>query len=228
MDMINNILVVAPHPDDEILGCGATMKKKILQGHNVYVIIMTNAHFGMPDVYPAESISIVRSEALVAHKLLGVKDTIFLDFPAPKLDQFPIAEMTQSISKCIAENNIDTVYLPHRGDIHFDHKRVFDSTMVACRPVGDCPVKRIYAYETLSETEWSYPYQSDSFIPTFFEKIDVEMFNYKCKAMECFTTQLREFPNSRSLECIEALGKYRGATIGAERAEAFMVMRIID
>ena len=126
-----------------------------------------------------------------------------------------------------SEDQIDTVFIPHRGDIHKDHRMVFDSVLVACRPVGDYTVKRVYTYETLSETEWAAPYADDAFIPTVFIPCSQDGMKMKLRAMECYQSQLRRFPSSRSLEALEALAKYRGATISVERAEAFMLIRSI-
>ncbi|MDR1459636.1 MAG: PIG-L family deacetylase [Bacteroidales bacterium] len=169
----------------------------------------------------------IRTEALNAHSLLGVKETFFLDFPAPALDQYPGYKISMVVSKYLRDYQIDTVYIPHRGDIHKDHKMVFDALLVACRPVGDYFVKRIYAYETLSETEWAAPYSNDAFIPTVFCSYSENEFSMKMKAMQCYKSQLRAFPHSRSLETLEALAKFRGATVTRERAETFMLIREI-
>jgi LmbE family N-acetylglucosaminyl deacetylase len=157
-----------------------------------------------------------------------VKKIFFEDFPAPALDQFPGYIMAESIAKIIIETQADTLYIPFRGDIHNDHKAVFDAAMVAARPVGNYTVKTIFAYETLSETEWAYPFAGESFIPTVFQKLDMNSFNEKIKAMQCYKSQLKFFPNSRSIEALEALAKLRGSTVGAERAEAFMLIRDIQ
>lgn len=225
---MNKILIIAPHPDDEILGCGASIRKKINEGNDVFVLVLTNANIGMPEFYSKSSIENVRKEASDAHNFLGIKQTIFKDFPAPILDQFPIARMAQEINDIILDLGINCVYVPHRGDIHIDHRVTFDAAMVACRPTGNCPVKQIFAYETLSETEWSHPYASNIFIPNYFEMINQEDFNSKIVAFKYFKSQVREFPASRSLEAIEALAKYRGATINTARAEAFMIIRLIN
>lgn len=225
---MNNILVIAPHADDEILGCGATIAKEKSKGNNVYVLVCTNAHVGAPEMFSEDQINKVRGEALDAHKLLGIKSTIFLDFPAPALDQYPHYKMSNEIRIVICKYDIDTVYIPHRGDCHKDHAIVHDCAMVACRPLANCKVKRVYAYETLSETEWGEPIAADFFIPVKYNIFTVEDFRLKLEAMACFKSQLYQFPNSRSLEAIEALAKYRGCTVSAFRAEAFEVLRDID
>ena len=225
---MKNILIIAPHADDEILGCGATMAKEIVAGNNVYVLICTNAHVGAPELFSEELIKQIRSEAVAALKMLGVKETAFLDFPAPALDQYPRFKMTNEMSTIIRKFEVDTVYIPHRGDCHKDHAIVHDCAMVACRPLANCKVKRVYAYETLSETEWGDPIAADFFVPVKYNIFTVEEFQKKLDAMSCFKSQLYPFPASRSLEAMEHLAGYRGCTVSAMRAEAFEVLRDID
>jgi len=226
--MSNKILVLAPHPDDEILGCGGTIAKKIREGNRVWVGVLTNANITDPIKYTIEKRDNIRMEAKNAGNLLGIEEVLFADIPAIILDQYPAYKVIDAISKWIAAHKIDTIYLPHRGDIHNDHKVIFDAGMVASRPVGNYSVKEIYAYETLSETEWAHPFQNDAFIPNFFETLDESDFENKLKSMSCYKSQLRPFPNSRSLETIEALAKFRGSTVSVKRAEAFMLLRKIS
>jgi LmbE family N-acetylglucosaminyl deacetylase len=218
------ILIVAPHPDDEILGCGGTIKKLTSQGVRVFVLVVTRGKKGL---YSEARIKNVRQEALKAHSLLSVTETRFLDFPAPDLDLISQAEISEAISSVITEFEIDTLFLPHRGDIHHDHKAVFNAGLVASRPANKFMVKRIYSYETLSETEWAAPLCSETFIPTYFINIS-DFFPFKLEAMRCFKSQLKEFPNSRSLKSIEALAIFRGSTIGVSYAESFITIRVIE
>jgi N-acetylglucosamine malate deacetylase 1 len=222
--MNNNILVIAPHPDDEVLGCGGTIKRFSSKGDKTYVLIATR---GKPEMYSEERILNVRKEAMEAHRILGVSETRFLNFPAPDLDLISLAEISEAISSVITELEIDTLFLPHRGDIHNDHKAVFDAGLVASRPVNNYMVKRVYSYETLSETEWAAPFCSETFIPTYYINIS-DFFSYKIDAMKCYKSQLREFPNPRSVKSIEALANLRGGTIGVSYAEAFFAIRVIE
>ena len=225
---MSKILVIAPHADDEVLGCGATMAKACAKGNEVFVLICTNASVGAPELFSAELIKQIRTEAVTAHRLIGVKETFFLEFPAPALDQFPRYKMSNEISAIIKKIGADTVYIPHRGDCHKDHTIIHECAMVACRPLANCSVKHVYAYETLSETEWGEPVAADFFVPVKYITFTNEEFQKKLDAMSCFKSQLYPFPASRSLEAIEALAKYRGCTVSAERAEAFEVLRDID
>lgn len=225
---MSKILVIAPHADDEVLGCGATMAKACAKGDEVFVLICTNASVGAPELFSAELIKQIRNEAVTAHRLIGIKETFFLDFPAPALDQYPRYKMSNEISAVIRKIGADTVYFPHRGDCHKDHAIIHECAMVACRPLANCSVKHVYAYETLSETEWGEPVAADFFVPVKYITFTNEEFQKKLDAMSCFKSQLYPFPASRSLEAIEALAKYRGCTVSAERAEAFEVLRDID
>jgi N-acetylglucosamine malate deacetylase 1 len=220
---MSKILVLAPHPDDEVLGCGGIMKKYADAGHEVYVLVATR---GTPKMYSDDKIDNVRNEARKAHAILGVKETLFLDFHAPDLDVTSRAELSRAIAPILQKLGIEELYLPHRGDIHHDHTAIFMAGLVAARPVGNYSVKRIYCYETLSETEWAPPFGDDAFIPTHFVDISGQI-DAKFEAMGCFKSQVRPFPSTRSLETIEALAKFRGATVGFHRAEAFMTIRTI-
>lgn len=221
------ILVIAPHADDEILGCGATIAKHVSSGDEVSILVATNAHVGAPELFARERIDLVRKEALDAHELLGVKETRFLDFPAPALDVYPSYKVANAILETIKEVRPDTLYIPFPGDIHLDHFMIHRASIVAARPQGNYTVKSIFCYETLSETEWASSHGANSFSPNCF--VDVSAcFSKKLDAMKCFTSQLREFPHSRSIEALDALAKYRGATIGVERAESFAIERVIN
>lgn len=222
---MKKIIVIAPHPDDEIIGCGATMARHIAEGNEVYVIVATNAANGAPELYTSGQIESVRNEALTAHKSLGVKQTFFLDFPAPALNGFPEYKISMGLSELFNQIKPSVLYLPFPGDIHQDHKAIYRSSLVAARPRGNYTVKEIYCYETLSETEWA-PYHEQNFYPNFFVDVS-DFFDKKIEAMKQFKSQLKEFPDPRSIDTFEALAKYRGATIGVKYAESFIVDRII-
>ncbi len=225
--MKNKVLIVAPHPDDEVLGCGGIVAKFVKNDISVFVVIVTNGHIGAPELFKKEGTEKVRSEARAAHKFLGVEETYFLDFPAPRLDTIPSYKLSLGLEEIIRKNQITDLYIPHRGDIHKDHRITYEASLVSARPVNNNPVKRIYAYETLSETEWAAPYADEAFIPTVFEDIS-EYIEIKKSAFKYFTTQVKTFPNPRSLKSIEILSNYRGAAVGIKNAEAFMLIREIN
>ena len=173
---MSKIIVIAPHADDEVLGCGATISKLAKGGHEMYVLICTNASVGAPELFSKNIIKQIRLEALEAHHSLGVKETFFLDFPAPVLDQYPRYKMSNEIAAIIRKIGADTIYIPHRGDCHKDHAIIHECAMVACRPLANCTVKRVYAYETLSETEWGEPVAADFFMPVKYNIFTVSEF----------------------------------------------------
>lgn len=218
-----NILVFAPHPDDEILGVGATIAKRAKEGHNVYVCVVTK---GCLPLFPEALVNQTREECRKADAFLGVKETIFLDFPAAMLETVPRYHLNDAIFKVVEKFKPDEVYIPHRGDMQIDHKMVVDACMVALRPKYAHIVKRIYAYETLSETGWDIPNNVNEFIPNVYEDISNTLKN-KLDAMGVFESQLSQFPAARSLGAIEALAKFRGTTVNVEAAEAFSLIREI-
>jgi N-acetylglucosamine malate deacetylase 1 len=218
-----NILVIATHPDDEVLGCGGVMARHAFLNDAVHVLVVTR---GIAELFPDKEIETTRQEMKNAHKILRVTDVHFLDFPAPKLDMVPAYELADRIKKIIHLAQPSIIYLPHRGDIHIDHRAVYDATLVAARPIDKSPVRRLLCYETLSETEWAAPCQSDVFIPTVFTDIG-QFLPHKLDAMACYKSQLRQPPHPRSLECITALAHVRGSTVNLTAAEAFMLVREI-
>ncbi len=224
---MNNILIVAPHCDDEVLGCGGIMAKYADAGHQVYVVIVTNGNLGAPELFPKEGTEKVRREALQAHEVLGVKETFFLDFPAPRLDSIESYKLSLRISERIKALDIDTMYIPHRGDVHKDHRITYEACLVAARPQNHNTVKKVLTYETVSETEWAPPFGDDAFIPTVF--VDIEStIDKKLEAFSRFTTQIKKAPHPRSLDNIKRLSMVRGATVGCFYAEAFSLVREIS
>lgn len=215
------VLIIAPHPDDEIIGVGGTIAKRSKAGDEVYVCIVTR---GVTPLFPKEQVKQVQAECREADVMLGVKETIFLDFPAVMLETIPRYEFNGKISEVVQKIKPDEVYIPHRGDMQIDHQMVADAVMVAVRPRGETYPKRVYAYETLSETGWNIPNTVNEFIPTVYEDI-TETHNMKLEAMSIFKSQLAQFPSARSIGAIEALAKFRGATVSVEAAEAFSLIR---
>lgn len=204
------VLIVAPHPDDEVLGCGGTIARHSHDGDTVDVVIVTRGD----DSYDQAWIELSRKEALQAHDLLRVTETFFLDFPSPTLDTVPAARLVSALRDLVDH---DIVYIPHRGDLHQEHRAIHDACLVACRPPGP----NVYAYETLSSTECG-----DGFVPDHFVDIDGYL-NRKVEAMRCYQTQLQRAPSTRSPEGIRALASLRGMTVHRQAAEAFITIRTV-
>ena len=217
------VLVIAPHPDDEIIGVGGPIAKRVNNGDEVYVCVVTK---GQEPMFKKEFIEQGRTECREADARLGVAETIFLDFPAVMLETVPRHELNGKISNLIQQLKPEEVFIPHRGDMQLDHRMVVDAVMVAVRPRGDFFPKRVYAYETLSETGWNIPNTVNEFIPTVYEDVS-EFMDIKLKAMQVFESQLGTFPEARSIGAIEALARLRGATVNVRAAEAFCLIREI-
>lgn len=221
---IRRALVLSPHPDDEVLGCGGTMARIIGQGGTVEVAIVTRGR--APRFDPAQ-VARVHAEAKRAHEMLGIAETHFLDFPAAELDCVPRADLNHAISAVVASVRPDTLFVPFAGDLHFDHGLVFEAAMVAARPRGTVYPRRIIAYETVSETNWSAPGIAPAFHPNFFVDITGYL-NAKLDAFACFESQCRPFPDERSIETLTALATMRGSTIFRAAAEAFILVREVS
>lgn len=219
--MLGRWLVIAPHPDDEVLGCGGTMARVADEGGEVHVAVVTR---GQPPAFDEEMIARVRAEACAAHRHLAVRQSHWLDLPAAQLFETPHAKLNHALSELVRDVRPDTLLIPFFGDVHMDHQLIFMSALVAARPHQAAYPRRILAYETVSETNWNAPYVTASFVPNVF--IDIEKtFERKLEAAAMFGSQMRSFPHERSLEALRALATIRGTAVHRAAAEAFVLIR---
>ena len=221
---MKKILIIAPHPDDEIIGCGGTILRNIAEGNYVYVCIVTK---GVEPLFSKDVVDVTRKECIECHKKNGTTKVFFLDFPSVMLEEQHRYEINEKILNVIKEVEPDEVFIPHIGDMQKDHQIVAEACMVALRPKYSFAPKKIMAYETLSETGWNIPNVQNEFLPNYFVNIS-DFLQDKIKMIEFFDSQLSEFPAARSLEAIESLAKYRGAVMNMKAAEAFMLIREIN
>ncbi len=216
------IAVVAPHADDEVLGCGGTMARAVASGAEVHVVIVTR---GQAPQFDEALVRTIRSETLLAHRSLGVTQTHFLDFPAAALDQVRRADLNAALGTTLASIDPDLLFVPFVGDIHLDHQIVFNAALVYARPRGGGP-RSVLAYETLSETNWLAPGITPGFLPNVFIDIS-ETIDAKLAAFRAFQTQVKPSPDERSIDVIRALATVRGAAVYHDAAEAFAAVRLI-
>lgn len=216
------ILIIAPHPDDEVLGCGGAIAKYSRQGHELNVCVATEAY--APD-WSEKFIKERPKEIQKVAKILGIKKNYLLGLPTVKLDTIPQKELNQKILALIKRVKPEIVYLPHGGDINKDHRLIFEAGLVALRPSSKTGVKKILCYETLSETAEGRSIKE--FLPNFYENIANE-FKKKVKAMRVYKSEIKKFPHPRSLAMMEILAKNRGSEAGFKYAEAFMLIREIN
>lgn len=223
--MINSILVVAAHPDDEALGCAGTIAKHIAEGDTVSIIFMTNGVSSRND--SDENNKKERSSAMEKAMLtLGVNHFQYFDFPDNKMDSAPLLKIVKVIEAVIEQYKPSVIYSHFAHDLNIDHQLTHQAVMTACRPIKGSSVKKILSFEVLSSTEW----QSTAH-PNFKAQYIVDITQYwqkKKLVLDCYHEELRDFPHSRSIRCIEALATLRGASHGFEKAEAFQVERILN
>ena len=222
--MKKRLLVVAPHPDDETLGAGGTIAKFSAQGDEVFVL-MVSGH--MPPLYSREDYERTVSEAHSAFDLLGVAKSEFLEIPATMIGDQPLHEVNGRISKIFNEFNPNMVLCPY-PDRHIDHRLVFDSVMVATRPLGvGKDIEIVAAFETLSETHWNAPHIEPNFTPNWVVDI-TDHIDKKLDAMKCYESQVVDFPGPRSIQAVEALAKFRGTQAGFGYGEGFHIVRMVS
>ena len=217
------VMVVAPHPDDETLGVGGTIAKYSAQGAKVFVL-MISGH--LPPLYSREDYDKTVSEAKVVFELLGVSQSEFLEIPATMIHDQPLHEVNGRISKIVNDFSPHVVFCPY-PDRHVDHRLVFDSLMVAARPVGlGRGIEIVAAYETLSETHWNAPHIEPNFTPNWVVDISEQIDN-KLNAVRCYKSQISDFPGPRSVQAVEALAKFRGTQAGFAYGEGFHIVRMV-
>ena len=234
-----NILIIAAHPDDEVLGMGGTIAKHTSQHDTVSIIYMATGITGRRELSESEyeiknipkkiqedwqqEIGKLRQDANKSARLLKVKNVKFFDFPDNEMDGIHLLKVVKVIEKEIKTAKPDRIYTNHYGDLNVDHKVVYNATLVACRP-ANFPVKEILSFEVLSSTEWSYPY---NFNPNHFINIE-KYLGKKIKAMELFVNEIRKFPHPRSSENIKHVARRWGSVSGFNAAEAFELIRRLD
>lgn len=225
----NKVLVVAAHPDDEILGCGATMAKHVAAGDEVHVLVLAEGLTSRTNnrcETNNEELVCLRSAAKEANTRLGVTSVVLNTFPDNRMDGIERLEVIKLIEDCIQRLKPTIIYTHHAGDVNIDHQIVHHAVVVACRPMIDCSVKTILMFETLSSTEWQIPPQP-VFSPNWFVDI-TEFVEKKLWALEAYGMEMRQWPHPRSPEGVIALSKWRGSMIGVKAAEAFMLGRRRD
>jgi LmbE family N-acetylglucosaminyl deacetylase len=215
-------LVIAPHPDDEVLGMGGTIARLSDEENDITVVIATK---GWAPLFPEPLVDQVRTEAREANALLGVKSLRFMDLPVTRLNEKPLHELNAYFDQVIKEEMPSIVFLPFPGDRHEDHRIIYNACMVALRPLADRRhIEKILCYETVSETHWSAAYMETNFLPQMWVDISPYL-PRKVEAMRTYASQVQQEPDARSIEALIALAKWRGSTMGMLAAESFVVVR---
>ena len=215
------ILVVAAHPDDEILGVGATVARHVAAGDSVTSLLVAD---GASSRYPDGAHQTLQACARRAAEVLGVRDIRFLGLKDQRLDAMPILEVIRAVERVVSDVAPEVVYTHHWGDLNRDHRVVSEAVLVACRPVGESYPRRLLCFETPSSSEWSTPDPQSQFAPTSFVDIGASL-DVKLSAMACYPTELRPPPHPRGLDSLRSRAKYWGQLVSLDYAEPFAVVR---
>ena len=227
---MNTILVIAAHPDDEVLGCGGTIARFAAEGYEVYTLILGEGITSRDDSRDRnkreEKIRELKEQTEDANKILGVKKIHAFDFPDNRFDTVALLDIIKVIEKVKKDVGPDLVFTHFHGDLNIDHQLTFKAVMTACRPTKGDSVKEIYSFEIPSSTEWNVPSSLTYFMPDYFVNINKSL-EIKINALKEYETELRDFPHPRSLKAVELNAKHWGVKMGFEAAEAFKTIRII-
>ena len=220
------VLVVAAHPDDEVLGCGGTIAKLVDYGVAVHVAFLADG------VYSRDGVSIEisgqldarRTAATKACSVLGVKSVWFGEFPDNRMDTIALLDIAQTVERLVHQHKVATVFTHHAGDVNIDHRRTLDAVVIACRPQPGQTVRTILSFEVPSSTEWQLPGNAPAFVPNWFVDISTTL-DRKLAALDAYAIELRNWPHPRSRRGVEYLARWRGATTGSDAVEAFVLGR---
>ncbi|WP_044419394.1 PIG-L deacetylase family protein [Halarcobacter anaerophilus] len=225
--MNKKILIVAAHPDDEVLGCFATVSKLINQGNEAYTLILGEGKTSRDEKRVIEKrkdeLKLLNKEIIEANNTIGIKKVYTENFPDNRFDSVALLDIVKAVTKVKEEIKPDIIFTHYENDLNIDHQITYKAVLTATRPMEEESVKEIYSFEILSSTEWSYPL---SFYPDFF--VDVESsIELKIEAMKKYNSELHEYPHPRSIEGIRLNARYQGMRVGKKCVEAFKTVRVI-
>lgn len=223
------ILVVAAHPDDEVLGCGGTIARLASEGHDVYVAILgegiTSRYDKCEQADPALTEEL-RNRTRQVSRLLGIKELFLYDLPDNRFDTVPLLDIVKVIERLTDRLQPQIVYTHHCGDLNIDHAITHRAVMTSTRPIVNHPVKDIYAFEVPSSTEWSFGQFKPAFQPNVFMDIGT-LLETKIQALQIYESESRLFPHPRSSQALRAIAERWGSCIGRPAAEVFQLIRRI-
>lgn len=223
-----NVLVVAAHPDDEVLGCGGTIAKHSQRGDKIHILILaegvTSRDSGRTPEKRQSELSALAQSAHQAGKILGATSLSLLDFPDNRLDSCDLLDLIKVVEQAIDQHHPEIIYTHHAGDLNIDHRCVHQAVITAARPQPSSSVKTVVFFEVASSTEWQTFNSAPCFCPNWFVNVS-ETLSLKLKALEAYQAEMRAWPHARSIIALEHLARWRGSNIGVEAAEAFILGR---
>jgi len=227
------IMIVVAHPDDEVLGLGATMNKLINEyGVITKVVILgegiTSRSKDRDTQLWGKELEIHRNNIHLAQKAIGYNEVSIYNFPDNRFDIVPLLDIIKIVEKEKNEFQPDLIFTHHGGDLNIDHQRTFEAVMTACRPMIDEVVKTIITFETPSGTEWRASSDPRNFIPNIFIEVSEENLNAKITAMESYEFEKRVYPHPRSPQSLEIQAQRWGVSVGFRFVEAFCLIRSVQ
>src|SRR5215472_4786713 len=223
------VLVVAAHPDDEILGCGGTMTRLAREGDEVYIAIlaegMSSRYAHREDADP-HILQHLHARAKQAADKVGAKELVLCKLPDNRLDTVPLLEVIKTVEELVTRFRPEIIYTHHPGDLNIDHGVVLRAVLTATRPMSGQCVRDIYAFEVPSSTEWAFHKLEPSFHPNVFVDITNSL-ETKIAALACYDTETRKFPHPRSAEALRAIATRWGSVVGLQAVEAFELIRSV-
>ena len=211
-----NVLVIAAHPDDEVLGCGGTIARLAAEGAAVSILILANgltSRANFDSVKDVDRLRVHHERARAAGALLGAREVNVAGLPDQKMDTVPLLDITQTIERELARVRPALVFTQHGGDLNLDHAITFRATLTATRPMAGGVVRELYSYEVPSSSEWAFGQFEPRFQPSVFFDISAHL-DAKIAAMQVYESETRAFPHPRSPEALRALALQRGAAAG--------------
>jgi len=222
-----NVLCIAAHPDDEVLGCGGTLARLAAEGHQTAVAILgegLTSRASARESVAGSELDALKSNAQQAAKILGVKQLFTFGLPDNRFDTVAMLDVVKIIEKLIADVAPEIVFTQHGGDLNVDHAVTYRATLTATRPMSGCLTKELFAYEVMSSTEWAFQKFEPAFRPNTFFNIEKTL-DAKIAAMQAYETESRAFPHPRSPESLRAAAAHWGSVAGVKAAEAFELVR---
>ncbi|MDP3396785.1 MAG: PIG-L deacetylase family protein [Methanoregula sp.] len=219
------ILTVASHPDDEILGCGGTIKKFTESGSEVCTVILGEGMLSRGDAN-ANAVGKLQKHCKKANEIIGVKDLREFSFPDNAFDSVPLLNIVKVVEDTIDDFKPDVIFTHHGGDLNIDHRLTFQAVLTGCRPQGFKKSPEIYSFFIPSSTDWTDGYVLNHFMPTMYVDVS-DQIESKIAALSEYKTEMREYPHSRSLESVRIISQYWGNRVGLHFAEPFTLIRRI-
>lgn len=227
---MKNILVIAAHPDDEILGCGGAMARHVAQGDTVHVVIMAEGltsrfatrEEALNSVIP--ELETLRETARKANAVLGVQEVAFEGFPDNRMDSVDLLDIVKRVEHHVRRVKPDVIYTHHVGDVNIDHRQIHHAVVTAARPMPNGLKPTILFFEVASSTHWQPPISAPAFSPNWFIDIS-DYLEKKLRALAVYEGEMRPWPHARSVKALEHLARWNGANIGVDAAENFILGR---